>query len=168
MDSLHRVPDGIGYRSAFGLGLDLHWHMSDNCYSTNALLLSTLVSRTWLSSFSSCNLGKDQVRVFRKSAVDIARLIKRALDADVSLYSSIGKTTKFEVYSNVLPNGRKKEQKSLVTYHTLQSLYVCVWLVNTDFNSANWISDNLHADVGAHNHILGGVQANEPLNLGVL
>ena len=36
----------------------------------------------------SCNLGKDQVRVFRKSAVDIARLIKRALDVDVSLYSS--------------------------------------------------------------------------------
>ena len=34
------------------------------------------------------HLGKDQVRVFRKSAVDIARLIKRALDADVSLYSS--------------------------------------------------------------------------------
>ena len=27
----------------------------------------------------SCNLGKDQVRVFRKSAIDIARLIKRAL-----------------------------------------------------------------------------------------
>ena len=26
----------------------------------------------------SCNLGKDQVRAFRKSAVDIARLIKRA------------------------------------------------------------------------------------------
>ena len=24
-----------------------------------------------------------------------------------------------------------QEQKSLVTYHTLQSLYVCVWLVNT-------------------------------------
>ena len=38
----------------------------------------------------------------------------------------------------------RQEQKSLVTYHTLQSLYVCVWLVNTDFNSANWISDNLH------------------------
>ena len=36
----------------------------------------------------SCNLEKDQVRVFRKSAVDIARLIKRALDFDVSLYSS--------------------------------------------------------------------------------
>ena len=36
----------------------------------------------------SCNLGKDQVRVFRKSAVDIARLIKRAMDVDVSLYSS--------------------------------------------------------------------------------
>ena len=34
----------------------------------------------------SCNLGKDQVRAFRKSAVDIA--IKRALDVDVSLYSS--------------------------------------------------------------------------------
>ena len=36
----------------------------------------------------SCNLGKDQVRVFRTSAVDIARLIKCALDVDVSLYSS--------------------------------------------------------------------------------
>ena len=37
----------------------------------------------------SCNLGKDQVRVFRKSAVDIARLIKRALGVDVSLYSQV-------------------------------------------------------------------------------
>ena len=36
----------------------------------------------------SCNLGKVQVRVFTKSAVDIARLIKRALDVDVSLYDS--------------------------------------------------------------------------------
>ena len=35
-----------------------------------------------------CNLGKDQVRVFKKSAVDITRLIKRTLDVDVSLYSS--------------------------------------------------------------------------------
>ena len=25
----------------------------------------------------------------------------------------------------------RPEQKSLVMYHTLQSLYVCVWLVNT-------------------------------------
>ena len=25
----------------------------------------------------------------------------------------------------------RQEQKSLVTYHTLQSLYFCVWLVNT-------------------------------------
>ena len=25
----------------------------------------------------------------------------------------------------------RQEQKSLVTYHTLQSLYLCVWLVNT-------------------------------------
>ena len=38
----------------------------------------------------------------------------------------------------------RQEQKSLVTFHTLQSLYVCVWLVNTDFNCADWISDNLH------------------------
>ena len=38
----------------------------------------------------------------------------------------------------------RQEQKSLVTYHTLQSLYLCVWRVNTDFNSADWISDNLH------------------------
>ena len=37
----------------------------------------------------SFNLGKDQVRVFRKRAVDIARLIKRALDVDVSLYSQV-------------------------------------------------------------------------------
>ena len=36
----------------------------------------------------SCNLGKDQVRVFRKSAANIARLNKRDLDVDVSLYSS--------------------------------------------------------------------------------
>ena len=36
----------------------------------------------------SCNLGKDQVRVFRKSAVDIARLINSTLDVDVSLHSS--------------------------------------------------------------------------------
>ena len=35
-----------------------------------------------------CNLGKDHVRVFRKSAADIARLIKHALDFDLSLYSS--------------------------------------------------------------------------------
>ena len=36
----------------------------------------------------SCNLGKDQVCVFRKSAVNITSPIKRALDVDVSLYSS--------------------------------------------------------------------------------
>lgn len=35
-----------------------------------------------------CNLGKDRVRVFGKSAVDIAGLIKRSLDVDVSVYSS--------------------------------------------------------------------------------
>ena len=35
-----------------------------------------------------CNLGKDQVCVFRKSAVNVTRLIKRALDIDVSLYSA--------------------------------------------------------------------------------
>ena len=38
----------------------------------------------------------------------------------------------------------RQQQKSLVTFHTLQSLYVCVWLVNTDFNYADLISDNLH------------------------
>ena len=39
----------------------------------------------------------------------------------------------------------RPEQKSLVTYHTLQSVYVCVWLVNTlTFNSVDWFSDNLH------------------------
>ena len=36
----------------------------------------------------SCNLGKDQVCVFRKSTVNITSLIKHALDVDVSLYSS--------------------------------------------------------------------------------
>ena len=34
----------------------------------------------------SCNLGKDQVCVFRKSAVDIARLIKRAVDVDQCVF----------------------------------------------------------------------------------
>ena len=40
----------------------------------------------------------------------------------------------------------RPEQKSLVTHHTLRSLYVCVWLVNTltSDNSPDWISDNLH------------------------
>ena len=33
----------------------------------------------------SGDLGKDQVRVFRKSAVDIARLSKRALDVDLCI-----------------------------------------------------------------------------------
>ena len=37
-----------------------------------------------------CNLGKDRVRVFGKSTVDIAGLIKRALDVNVSEYSSRG------------------------------------------------------------------------------
>ena len=37
-----------------------------------------------------------------------------------------------------------RSKNLLVTYHTLQSLYVCVWLVNTDVNNADWISDNLH------------------------
>ena len=38
----------------------------------------------------------------------------------------------------------RPQQKSLVTYLSLQSLYVCVWLEHFDFNSADWISDNLH------------------------
>ena len=37
-----------------------------------------------------CNLGKDRVRVLGKSAVEIAGLIKRALDVNVSEYSSRG------------------------------------------------------------------------------
>ena len=31
----------------------------------------------------------------------------------------------------------RPEQKSLVTYHTLQSVYVCVWLVNTLTSAAS-------------------------------
>ena len=31
----------------------------------------------------------------------------------------------------------RPEQKSLVTYHTLQSVYVCVWLVNTLTSTAS-------------------------------
>ena len=46
---------------------------------------SKKVIRSEFFFLCSCNLGKDQVRVFRKRAVDIARLIKRALDVDVSL-----------------------------------------------------------------------------------
>ena len=37
-----------------------------------------------------CNLGTDRVRVLGKSAVEIAGLIKRALDVNVSEYSSRG------------------------------------------------------------------------------
>ena len=47
-----------------------------------------VIRNEFFCSLCSCNLGKDRVRVFRKSAVDIARLIKRALEVDVSLYSS--------------------------------------------------------------------------------
>ena len=32
---------------------------------------------------------------------------------------------------NAYPLDSRPEQKSLVTYHTLQSLNICVWLVNT-------------------------------------
>ena len=40
----------------------------------------------------------------------------------------------------------RQEQKSLVTYHTLQSLYVymCLACQHFDFNDADWISENLH------------------------
>ena len=49
-----------------------------------------------------------------------------------------------EIYNAYLLYSRQ-EQKSLVTYHTLQSLYVCVSLVNTLISTrADWISDNLH------------------------
>ena len=34
----------------------------------------------------------------------------------------------------------RPEQKSLVTYHTLQSVYVCVWLVNTLTSTATIVS----------------------------
>ena len=47
-----------------------------------------VIRREFFCFICSCNLGKDQVRAFKKNAVDIARLIKRALDVDVSLYSS--------------------------------------------------------------------------------
>ena len=50
----------------------------------------TVISGEFFGFLSSCKLGKDhQVRVFRKSAVDIARPIKRALDVDVYLYSQV-------------------------------------------------------------------------------
>lgn len=47
-----------------------------------------VVRSEFFCSLCCCNLGKDRVRVFGKSAVDIAGLIKRALDVDVSVYSS--------------------------------------------------------------------------------
>ena len=37
---------------------------------------------------------------------------------------------------NAYPLDSRPEQKSLVTYHTLQSLNICVWLVNTLTSSA--------------------------------
>ena len=50
--------------------------------------LKKVIRSEFFCFLCGCNLGKDQVHVFRKSAVDITRLIKRALGVDVSLYSS--------------------------------------------------------------------------------
>ena len=36
------------------------------------------------------------------------------------------------------------ERNSLATYHTLQGLNLCVWLVNTLTSTADWFSDNMH------------------------
>ena len=49
-----------------------------------------IVKSDFFCFLCGCNLVKDRVRVFGKSAVDIAGLIKRALDVDVSEYSSRG------------------------------------------------------------------------------
>ena len=51
------------------------------------------------------------------------------------LYEHISSNPAFTERNIQKPNAylldSRPEQKSLVTYHTLQSLYVCVWLVNT-------------------------------------
>ena len=38
----------------------------------------------------------------------------------------------------------RQEQKSLVTYHTTELVRMCLAFQHFDFNSADWISDNLH------------------------
>ena len=74
---------GALIRVTSGLG-----HVGEMLLSDWLSTLSTRYTTEFCCFFCSCNLGKDQVRVFKKSAVDITRLIKRALDVDVSLYSS--------------------------------------------------------------------------------
>ena len=51
--------------------------------------LKKVIRSEFFCFLCSCSLGKDQVCVFRKSAVDITRLIKCALDVDVSFYSQV-------------------------------------------------------------------------------
>ena len=50
--------------------------------------------------------------MFGKSAVDIARLIKRALDVDVSLYSQVN----YLFDSNVLKKSQKRCNKAAVRF----------------------------------------------------
>ena len=69
-----------------------------------------VIRSEFLCFLCSRNLGKDQGRVFRKSAVDIARLIKRALDVDVSLYSQVN----YLFDSNVLKKSQKRYNKAAV------------------------------------------------------
>ena len=51
------------------------------------------------------------------------------------LFSQISGRTRAETLATQATNAylldSRPEQKSVVTYHTLPSLYVCVWLVNT-------------------------------------
>ena len=51
----------------------------------------------------------------------------------------------------------RQEQKSLVTHHTLQSSVVrmCLACQHFDFNSADWISDNLHVISGRYLRTMG-------------
>ena len=61
--------------------------------------------------------------------------------ANEQLYEEMTSNPAFTERNIQKPNAylldSRPEQKSLVTYHTLQSVYVCVWLVNTLTSTAS-------------------------------
>ena len=58
----------------------------------------------------------------------------------VLLFSQLSGRTRAETLATQATNAylldSRPEQKSVVTYHTLPSLYMCVWLVNTSTSTA--------------------------------
>ena len=53
----------------------------------------------------------------------------------------------------------RQEQKSLVKYHSTELVRMCLACQHFDFNSADWISDNLHVISSRYLRTMGnGIQ----------